>query len=172
MKACRDLIKIGCGGFILALLFVIGLAATQGNSNDNQEASNPEVTQTAEERAREVFEGVFGSRELEQLLVNDLVVTLRFPLTDLSAGSARFEAEHRFVELACELKDAGFTGLTYQITGTITVVDNFGNTHPAEGAELILPSDSIAQMNCENQTYIDLNSIAERFDLHPALQDN
>lgn len=135
------------------------------------ETSVPIVTKRVEDLAREVFVDTFSSqRELMTLVVNDLVVTMRFPLTDLSASSARFEAESRFVDLVCNLRDAGLTERTYQITGVITMVDNFGNRSLAEGAEMILPWDAISQMNCDNKPFINLAAISERFDLHPALE--
>lgn len=131
----------------------------------------PTPTLGPESVAETAFINVFGrNREIQTLIVNERVVTIRFPLTDLSVRSARFEAETRLVDLTCALREAGFTGRTYQITGTIMLVDDFGNTFPGEGVEAIIPAEVVQQINCENMALVDLAAIAERFDLHPALQ--
>jgi hypothetical protein len=95
---------------------------------------------------------------------------MRFPLTNLSAGLARSEAERGFIELTCELLEVGLTGRSYQITGTIEVVDSFGNVSTAEGVEMILSAAAASRINCDNQGDVVLANIADRWDVHPALR--
>lgn len=137
----------------------------------------PSATPSLETLAMQAFADVFGASrvgDIELLIVNDLVVTIRFPLTDLSAWAARREAELRLPQLVCAFREKGLIDQNYQITGTIAVVDAFGNTRQVEGVETIVPYDIVAQINCEaaDQYNVNLEVIAARYDVHPLLQDN
>lgn len=132
---------------------------------------------TLEGEARASVAEIFGSEqanEIETVVVNDIVVTLRFPLSDLSAWAARTEAENQLPKLVCELRERGLTGRTYQITGTISVVNALGNTSRAEGVETIIRPEIINAINCENadQYLVNLSAIAERYDVNPLIQGN
>jgi len=133
----------------------------------------PTATVSPEELVMAAVEdAVTADREdIEQLIVNERVVTLRFPLNNVSAGWALDEAELMFPQLVCNLRDAGFIDRTYQITGTIGVVDSFGNTSQAEGVEMILPWSATEQINCENIYNVNLAVIAERWTVSPLLQE-
>jgi hypothetical protein len=122
---------------------------------------------------RAMEDAVSANRDdIKTLVVNDNVVTLRFPLIDFNAYWARQEAEKGFPELVCNLREAGLVNRAYQITGTIEVVDASGNVFPREGVEMILPWSAIANINCDNVSAVNLSVIAERWDMHPALRDS
>ena len=132
----------------------------------------PTNTPTRETIAETVVRSVIGQNtELQSFVVNDLVVTVRYPLTDLSAGMARRQAERDFAELACALREAGFATQTFQFTGTIGLIDAFGNAFTGEGVEMILEAGTAARMNCAEPFFIDLSAIAERYDVHRLLQE-
>lgn len=116
--------------------------------------------------------GSYRVDDIETLVVNDIVVTIRFPLSDIGEWSMRREIEDLFPELVCELREAGLTGRTYQLTGTIGLVDSFGNTSRGEGVEMIIPAANVARLNCDESAIynIDLSVVAERYDVHPALR--
>lgn len=161
----------GCT-LLLGLVAIVLLAYATGENKTP--AARPRATITVdnspEGRVRMVFAGVFPSRTPETLIVNDRVVTLRFALSDLSAGVALMEGRTGFARLACALRAAGFVSQTYQITGTVQLVDPYGNVSTGEGIEMILGPAAYNRMNCDNPGMIDLARIAERYDVHPALQ--
>lgn len=136
----------------------------------------PTSPPTVEELASIAFADVFGQPRVDEiatLIVNDIVVTLRFPLTDFSAWSARREAELEFPNLVCALREQGLSNRTYQITGTIGVIDSFGNSSIAEGVETIVPASVVSQINCEaaEMFQVNLANIAERYDVNPLIQE-
>lgn len=132
----------------------------------------PTSTPGLDDAARNAFTQAFGTdRELVRLIVNDIVVTIRFPLNNFSENAARSDAESGFVNLVCNLIQEGLVNRTYQITGTIDMINpETGSRSTAEGAEMILPAGAVTQVDCENRTSIDLEVVAERFDWHPVLE--
>lgn len=138
----------------------------------------PTYTPNPEEVAREAFVKSFGLRaadEIETLIVNDIVVTIRFPLNDISAYFARREAEIQLPDLVCELREAGLTNRTYQITGTIAIITASGQSRRAEGVETIIPPDVIDGLNCADtmaRMNINLAALAERYDVSPLLLED
>lgn len=127
-------------------------------------------TLTDDERAKAALSGIVREDNLETFIVNDRVVTIRYKLASVDAALS--EARLSFPKLVCRFREAGFITQTFQITGTITLVDAYGNELVREGVEMILPSDSAAKINCENTYMVDLAAIAERYDIHPALLEN
>jgi hypothetical protein len=149
---------------------------TQTPTPTNTPTPIPSPTDTPEDMAIAAFSAAISRsrvESIETLVVNDIVVTIRFPLSDLSAGAARSEIENLFPKLVCELKEIGLTGRTYQLTGTISLIDAFGNTSIGEGVEMIIPAENVARLNCDESTIygINLSIVAERYDIHPALQN-
>lgn len=139
----------------------------------------PTITPTPspEDIARQAFGSVFGNSRIEEiqtLVVNDIVVTIRFPLNDVSAYFIRKEAELEFPTLVCALRDAGLTNRNYQITGTMTIITNTGQRAPAEAIETIIDSSMIARLNCEGSPWMNFSveNIAERYDIHPLLLED
>ena len=139
----------------------------------------PTITPTPspEDIARQAFGSVFGDSridEIQTLVVNDIVVTIRFPLNDISAYFIRKEAELEFPTLVCALRDAGLTNRNYQITGTMTIITNTGQRAPAEAIETIIDSSMIARLNCEGTPWMNFSveNIAERYDIHPLLLED
>lgn len=108
--------------------------------------------------------------DIATLIANDRVVTLRYALSDFSASAARHQAEVEFPRFVCALREAGFTQQEFAFTGTIQVVDSFGNEGTAEGVEMILPARTVAAINCDNLSNVDLSEIAERYDVSPLLR--
>lgn len=131
------------------------------------------ATPSLEDIAIEAVEDAMTAKrdDIEMLIVNDIVVTLRFPLNDVSAGFARREAELMFPQLVCNLRDGGLVNRDYQITGMIDVVDALGNSSTAKGVEMILPWSVTEQLNCENVFNINLAMVAERWSVSPLLQE-
>ena len=125
-------------------------------------------TRSPEDVARDAYREAMGrSRldDLDRLIVNERIVTIRFALGSFPITTA----ETFYPQLVCELRGAGLTGRTYQITGTVNLVDNFGNVFEGEGVEMILYWDTISQINCGSPHNVNLPAIADRWDVHPAL---
>ncbi len=133
----------------------------------------PSATLSLEDIAIEAVEDAMTAKrdDIEMLIVNDIVVTLRFPLNNVSAGFARREAELMFPQLVCNLRDGGLVNRDYQITGMIDVVDALGNRSTAKGVEMILPWSVTEQLNCENVFNINLAVVAERWSVSPLLEE-
>jgi hypothetical protein len=66
--------------------------------------------------------------------------------------------------MACQLRAAGFTQQTFQLTGVIATVDNLGNEGQAEGVEVIIPPAMHESINCENIYAVDLATAVNRFE--------
>lgn len=162
------------GGLLLFLLMVGGFAWFFVGMNGGEfvplatVAPTDTPTRSPEDVARDAYREAMGrSRldDLDRLIVNERIVTIRFALGSFPITTA----ETFYPQLVCELRGAGLTGRTYQITGTVNLVDNFGNVFEGEGVEMILYWDTISQINCGSPHNVNLPAIADRWDVHPAL---
>jgi hypothetical protein len=128
------------------------------------------ATPSAEDLVRQVFDNSwFAGRKIELLVVNEQVVTLWFPMTNLSAGAVKYEAETQFAVLACALRTAGLTGRKYQFLGTVKMVDAAGRERSMKIVEVIISAAAIRQMNCD-APLINLPELADRFWYHSSVR--
>lgn len=141
----------------------------------------PTSTQEPEDAAMSILRGVIGpQRAVERVLVNDLVVTLRWELSGFSGPAARQQGDRDIVTLSCRLRDAGFDQQRYQLAGLITVYDTTtGNERTAEGIEVVVPPSVYQAFNCDNAIIIDIEAALRfsddpdaRYDVHRLLLES
>lgn len=132
-------------------------------------------TRTPQEEAERAIKNTRGTglrdQDVERVIVNDRVVTLRYRFLRHFSDTDEYldQAQKDFGLIICNLLSKGFTTQTFQFTGLIPTVDSFGNEGWSEGVEMILPADVAQQINCDNLEAVNFENIAERYDIHPLL---
>lgn len=74
------------------------------------------------------------------------------------------------VDAICGLLDAGFTSHNFRFTGTVELVDSFGNIRKDDGIIVIVWPETAAKFNCENTFMVNLDRVADSYYAHPALR--
>lgn len=137
----------------------------------------PSPTQTLQERAETIIKNTTDTglrdRDVETVIANESVVTLRYHLREavLSTGEYRDQADRDFKLIICHLREEGFTGQDFQFTGLAPGTNSFGENVTLEAVEMIMSAETAARMNCDNIDSINLSVIAERYSVHPSIDD-
>lgn len=100
------------------------------------------------------------ANEIETMVANHLVVTLRYGLHEENRAG---QANRNFALIACNLWDHGFTAQTFQFTATM-------NGGRQEAVEMILPPTARDLIDCDNPENVSMALYAERYDVHKDLK--
>lgn len=74
------------------------------------------------------------------------------------------------VETICDFRKAGFTTHTFRIAAFVPVVDRYGVVSRVNGLMVVVTSSTAARINCDNTVDVDLEFIADAYDLHPVMR--
>ena len=122
--------------------------------------SNRMLEDNAEHLIKNTRGTVLSDNDVERVIANELVVTLRF---ELQKNDRARQANSDFTLIACNLWANGFTYQTFQFTATMS------GGQP-EAVEMILPPTARELIDCENPESVSMALYAERYDIHPELQ--
>lgn len=90
-------------------------------------------------------------------------VLIRFEMLDNNLSATLYQLERVF----CPVRDSGlFDGYTYLIRARGQFVDQFGNEVDQDGLTVRLQPDVIEQVNCENISSVNWQSIADLYEVH------
>lgn len=95
------------------------------------------------------------------------VVIIKYEVSELA--DLEF-IEWKTLETICDFREAGFTTHTFRIAGFVPVVDRYGTVSRVNGLMIVMSPASAARINCENTIYVDLEFVADAYDLHPVLR--
>lgn len=137
----------------------------------------PTATRTIEEEAANLIMNTRNTSlkdaNIEDANVNTQtkVIVLRYAMEEaLITSQYRTEADRDFILIICNLRDHGFEEYEYWFTATAPGTNSFGNDIQIEALEIELSAATAAKINCDNTSSVNLEDIAERYDLHPDLR--
>jgi hypothetical protein len=129
----------------------------------------PTNTPDPVEAVRELADGVIIG-DIEEVIVNMGALVVRYQMgQDFSGYNVGF-AEDEMVHLACVLRDAGYAESNYQFHALVEFRDDFGNISLGDGLVARLMPDAIAAINCENYAIVNLQGIAQFYELAEGLR--
>ncbi len=108
--------------------------------------------------------------EIEEVIENMGALVIRYKMgQDFSGYNVGF-AEDEMVHLACVLREAGYTDGNYQFHALVDLADAFGNISLGDGLVVRLMPEAIAAINCENYAIVNLEAIAQYYELAEGLR--
>lgn len=78
--------------------------------------------------------------------------------------------EWKTLETICDFRESGFTAYTVRIAAFVPVVDRYGTVSRVNGLMVVMSPASAARINCENTVNVDLEFVADAYDLHPVMR--
>jgi hypothetical protein len=119
---------------------------------------------------RNVADGVVIGA-IEEVIINPAGgIVVRYAMGQGFGGYDVGFAEDEMVHLACVLRDAGYTGGNYQFHALVNFVDDFGNASLGDGLVVRLMPDAIAAINCDAYASVNLQAIAQYYELAEGLR--
>lgn len=134
----------------------------------------PSATPSQEQRAITVMEEVIGRDKVERISMIDLgtpkLMAMDFPMFESFSGYEVTFTALRMIEMACALRDAGFTGYRFQFSAMINLVSTTtGQEFRDDGLTIQVEPETAAVLNCENIAFIEPALAVDDYQLHPAL---
>jgi len=165
MRGCVRLI----GAFVIVL---IGLWVLNGVLNpSNPDTASEQVIEdndsesTLEERIDDEI-----INDLLNVNVNDFQILVEWRAADVfdySVERMTLEA----LDVVCEIRmDEALNGLNFRLSQNINLVDAAGNEFENRGLLIVLDYDTALAINCDNKRNVDVEALAETFDIHSALE--
>lgn len=107
-------------------------------------------------------------RESTSIFEDRAVVKIFISQSTLSESAAIEQVRKDYPRLACDLRKAGFTTVI-SITGLANFIDGQGNTSEMKAIEVTLNEPTIAALDCDNVSDVDIFAIADSLYIHPSI---
>lgn len=131
----------------------------------------PTATLRPEDIVRQIIDDIIMT-EIIEIQVNDYgpAVVASWMMID-SWGDLVNYTNHEMVDVACGLREIGlFAGWNYQFTAKVNLVDQYGNHLVGDGVVTRLLPEAIERINCDETILVNLEVVAEYYEVHPALR--
>lgn len=167
IQGCISLILLlGCGWFAISSGLLGGII--DGVESDREQRAVWTAEAVNMSPIQRLVADKLKRKDEVEITVHELVPSIS--ITFLMTGSV-WGAGRDMIDLSCLMRDSGLVpNYVHIFVAKTKLTDQFGNITIESGVTAQLQPETINQLNCENQSAIDISKITGSYRVHSALR--